>query len=51
MISGITHTVGTREGSVDGGGNGLGEKLNQSHYPTGISFDRQGNLYIGSQSI
>jgi len=25
-ISGITHTVGTREGSVDGGGNGLGEK-------------------------
>jgi hypothetical protein len=29
----------------------LEKKLNQLHYPTGISFDRQGNLYIVSQSI
>ncbi|CAF1368685.1 unnamed protein product [Rotaria sp. Silwood1] len=33
-------------GSVIIGGNGYGEQSNQLAYPTGLSFDRNGNLYV-----
>jgi hypothetical protein len=37
---------GATQGSVIVGGNGQGGQSNQLHYPTGLSFDRHGNLYV-----
>jgi secreted PhoX family phosphatase len=37
---------GAGEGRVVVGGNGQGEQSNQFNYPKGLSFDRQGNLYV-----
>ncbi len=37
---------GSREGSIIIGGNGCGQQPNQFNYLTGLSFDRQGNLYV-----
>jgi uncharacterized protein YjiK len=41
---------GASEGSIIVGGNAEGKEPNQLNYPEGISFDREGNLYIVSQS-
>ena len=35
-----------KEGSVIVGGNGRGSRDNQFNRPSGILFDRQGNLYV-----
>jgi sugar lactone lactonase YvrE len=37
---------GAKEGTIVVGGNGEGEQSNQLYYPEGLSFDRQGNLYV-----
>ena len=37
---------GATQGTVVVGGNGEGEGANQFKGPTGLSFDRQGNLYV-----
>jgi hypothetical protein len=37
---------GAREGSVIVGGNGTGGQSNQLKRSIGLSFDRQGNLYV-----
>ncbi|CAF4617387.1 unnamed protein product, partial [Rotaria magnacalcarata] len=37
---------GATQGTVFVGGNGLGAGANQFSYPTGLSFDRYGNLYV-----
>ncbi|CAF4329462.1 unnamed protein product, partial [Rotaria magnacalcarata] len=37
-------------GTVIVGGNGEGAGANQFNYPTGLSFDRHGNLYVVDQS-
>ena len=37
---------GSKEGTIIVGGNGEGEQSNQLSYPTGLSFDREGNLYV-----
>jgi hypothetical protein len=37
---------GSKEGSIVVGGNGQGNELNQLNHPKGLSFDRQGNLYV-----
>jgi ABC-type transport system involved in cytochrome c biogenesis ATPase subunit len=39
-------TEGVKEGSIIVGKNGYGKQSNQLHLPTGISFDREGNLYV-----
>ncbi|CAF3289409.1 unnamed protein product [Rotaria socialis] len=36
-----------KQGTVIVGGNGVGEGANQFSAPIGLSFDRQGNLYVG----
>ncbi|CAM4747821.1 unnamed protein product [Rotaria magnacalcarata] len=35
-----------KQGTVVVGGNGQGAGANQFNYPTGLSFDRHGNLYV-----
>ena len=35
-----------KEGNIIVGGNGEGEKSNQLNGAVGLSFDRQGNLYV-----
>jgi len=37
------------KGTIVVGGNGEGERPNQLNYPQGLSFDRQGNLYVVDQ--
>ncbi|CAF5079675.1 unnamed protein product, partial [Rotaria sp. Silwood1] len=37
---------GAKQGSVIAGGNGQGRQSNQLFYPHGLSFDRQGNIYV-----
>jgi sugar lactone lactonase YvrE len=37
---------GSREGSIVLGGNGKGKQPNQFNGPDGLSFDRQGYLYV-----
>ncbi|CAF3880654.1 unnamed protein product, partial [Rotaria sp. Silwood1] len=37
---------GATQGSVIVGGNGKGEQSDQLNWPIGLSFDRQGNLYV-----
>ncbi|CAF0918853.1 unnamed protein product [Adineta steineri] len=37
---------GDKEGELVVGGNGLGKQLNQLNFPTGLSFDNEGNLYV-----
>jgi sugar lactone lactonase YvrE len=37
---------GSSQGSVIAGGNGFGGQSNQLGNPVGLSFDRQGNLYV-----
>jgi sugar lactone lactonase YvrE len=37
---------GSKEGNIVVGANGKGQQPNQFNYPTDISFDRQGNLYV-----
>ena len=37
---------GATQGSIVVGGNGQGEGINQFNGPVGLSFDRQGNLYV-----
>ena len=37
---------GSKEGSIIVGGNGQGQQSNQLNYPIGLSFDREGNLYV-----
>ena len=37
---------GSKQGRIIVGGNGEGEQSNQLNYPTGISFDREDNLYV-----
>ncbi|CAF3600419.1 unnamed protein product, partial [Rotaria socialis] len=37
---------GKKQGTVVVGGNGSGAAANQFYYPFGLSFDRQGNLYV-----
>jgi hypothetical protein len=41
---------GCSEGSVVVGGNGFGDKPNQFTYPTGLSFDVEGNLYVADNA-
>ncbi|CAF2124545.1 unnamed protein product [Rotaria magnacalcarata] len=36
-----------KQGTVIVGGNGSGAEANQFNFPTGLSFDRHGNLYVG----
>jgi DNA-binding beta-propeller fold protein YncE len=36
-------------GEVILGGNGTGPGKNQLSFPRGLSFDRDGNLYVGDQ--
>ncbi|CAF4627807.1 unnamed protein product, partial [Rotaria socialis] len=35
-----------KQGTVIVGGQGEGKGANQFNYPIGLSFDRQGNLYV-----
>ncbi|CAF4635164.1 unnamed protein product, partial [Rotaria socialis] len=35
-----------KQGAVVAGGNGSGAGPNQLYFPYGLSFDRQGNLYV-----
>jgi sugar lactone lactonase YvrE len=42
----VCWSKGSREGRIIVGGNGQGQKANQFNYPDGLSFDRQGNLYV-----
>jgi hypothetical protein len=37
---------GSKEGRVIVGGNGKGQQSNQISFPVGLSFDRQGHLYV-----
>jgi sugar lactone lactonase YvrE len=37
---------GAKEGTIIVGGNGKGEQSDQLNCPYGLSFDRDGNLYI-----
>ncbi|CAF4652537.1 unnamed protein product, partial [Rotaria sp. Silwood2] len=37
---------GAKQGTVIVGGNGCGERANQFNSVGGLSFDRQGNLYV-----
>jgi sugar lactone lactonase YvrE len=37
---------GSKEGRVIVGGNGQGQQPNQFSHPVGLSFDRQGHLYV-----
>jgi sugar lactone lactonase YvrE len=37
---------GAKEGTIVVGGNGKGKQSNQFNGPVGLSFDRQGNLYV-----
>ncbi len=37
---------GDREGTIVVGGNGKGQQPNQLNHPIGLSFDRQGNIYV-----
>ncbi|CAF4755981.1 unnamed protein product, partial [Rotaria sp. Silwood2] len=37
---------GAKQGTVIVGGNGWGQGANQFKYLRGLSFDRQGNLYV-----
>lgn len=37
---------GEAEGDIVVGGNGRGDALNQFYYPTGLSLDSDGNLYV-----
>jgi hypothetical protein len=37
---------GDKQGSIVVDGNREGQGLNQLNDPTGLSFDRQGNLYV-----
>ncbi|CAF4936118.1 unnamed protein product [Rotaria socialis] len=39
-----------KQGTVIVGGNVRGEGANQLSYPAGLSFDREGNLYVGDQN-
>ncbi|CAF4620083.1 unnamed protein product, partial [Rotaria socialis] len=39
-------TQGAKQGTVIVGGNGQGAGVNQFKGPTGLSFDRHGNLYV-----
>ncbi|CAF3309735.1 unnamed protein product [Rotaria socialis] len=39
-----------KQGAVIMGGNGKGAGANQLQYPWGLSFDRQGNLYVADES-
>ncbi|CAF2109237.1 unnamed protein product, partial [Rotaria magnacalcarata] len=39
-------TQGATQGTVIAGGNGRGAGANQLNVPTGLSFDRHGNLYV-----
>ena len=40
---------GATQGNVIVGGNGEGEQANQLNSPTGLSFDRHGNLYVAER--
>ncbi|CAF4418987.1 unnamed protein product, partial [Rotaria magnacalcarata] len=42
----VRWTQGAKQGTVIGGGNDAGAGANQFNYPIGLSFDRQGNLYV-----
>ncbi|CAM4907242.1 unnamed protein product [Rotaria socialis] len=46
----MSWTQGAQQGTVIVGGNGEGSGANQFIYPTGLSFDRHGNLYVVDQS-
>ncbi|CAF3373078.1 unnamed protein product [Rotaria socialis] len=39
-----------KQGTVIVGGNGQGEGANQFNIPVGLSFDRQGNLYVADRN-
>jgi DNA-binding beta-propeller fold protein YncE len=41
---------GAKKGTIVIGGNGEGERPNQLNHPQGLSFDRQGNLYVVDKS-
>jgi sugar lactone lactonase YvrE len=41
---------GSKEGQIIVGQHGRGQQSNQLSYPTGLSFDRQGNLYVADLS-
>ncbi|CAF4398867.1 unnamed protein product, partial [Adineta steineri] len=37
---------GKEEGEIVVGGNGQGNQSRQMNFPTGLSFDEEGNLYV-----
>jgi len=42
--------LGCGEGRVIVGGNSCGQESNQLHFPQGLSFDVENNLYVVDQS-